>query len=196
MSSSWAKTGFDLQKQARADQKEIEKAGEKVGLWGSAGTSVGALIGLVGGGLLGGKVGAGLGTALGGKLGGEIGKSFSKKEYRDTLKGEGDQVFYREDAKEMGKLITDDITKTSLGLGLEAGMSYEEPRTEEEFKARDDMKQQRQDFMNNLGDQLMNLIKKTKVNKDKEKPGLKTFGENEMMNTSYDSNLESDNPFK
>ena len=201
---SWARTGFEMQKKAREDKEAIEDAAENVGLFGSIGTTLGTIVGTVGGGLLGGmigapKMGAAAGAGAGAKLGGEAGKMFASKENRDILKGEGDQTFYKTDATQLNRLITDDITKTALGQSVQTFFSTEE----DDYGAMDDvgdkkefetMKEKRSAVLNNIGTQLKNLIDKIKTDEEnKKKPELKTYG-NSMMNTSYDSKLE-ENPF-
>tara|TARA_R100001086_G_scaffold162396_1_gene87556 strand:+ start:353 stop:982 length:630 start_codon:yes stop_codon:yes gene_type:complete len=201
---SWARTGFELQKKAIEDKKAIEEAAENVGLFGSLGTTLGTIVGTVGGGLLGGligapKMGAAAGAGAGAKLGGEAGKMFASQDDRNILKGEGDQTFYKTDAQQLRKLITDDITKTALGQSVQTFFATEE----DDYGAMDDvgdkkkfqtMKEKRSDVLKNIGTQLKNLIDKIKTDEeDKKKPELKTYG-NSMMNTSYDSKLE-ENPF-
>jgi|9_EtaG_2_1085328.scaffolds.fasta_scaffold01785_3 hypothetical protein len=203
---SWARTGFEMQKKARKDKEAIEEAAEKVGLFGSVGTTLGTIVGTVGGGVLGGlvgaaKLGAAAGAGVGAKLGGEAGKMLSSKDNRDILKGEGDQTFYKTDAKQLNELITDDITKTALGQSVQTFFSTEEDDYgatdnvgEGEDKDFQTIKEKRSAVLNNIGTQLKNLMDKIKTDKeDKKKPELKTYS-NSMMNTSYDSKLK-ENPF-
>jgi len=200
---SWARTGYEIQKKAREDQKAIEDAAQNVGGFASGGTAFGTLLGAVGGGLLGTflgvpKIGAGLGATFGSKLGGEAGKMFSSKEDRNILEGKGDQTFYKTDAKQLERYITDDITKTSIGSGLQAFFTTEE----DQYLPKDAQgnnktaKEKRQAILDNIGSQLENLIKnlnsKRRYGKESE---VKELGDPlAMMNTSYDSKLE-ENPF-
>ena len=200
---SWARTGFELQKKAREDQKAIEDAAKNVGKFASGGTAIGTLFGALGGGLLGTfvgapRIGAGIGAAFGSKLGGETGRMVASKEDRNILKGEGGQTFYKTDADQLNRYITDDITKTSIGSGIQAFFTTEKDQYLPEDAQGKNLttKKKREAILDNIGSQLENLIKnlnsKRRYGKESK---VKELGDPlAMMNTSYDSKLE-ENPF-
>ena len=120
--TSWGAAGYKLQKDARDEQKELEKAGKRKGLWASVGSAIGGIAAL---GLTAtmGPFGAAIATAALTAGGGFIGKEvLTSKKNKDLLKAEGGK-FHKGGREEMDTAITQDVIKSSLQSGLAAGVA-------------------------------------------------------------------------
>ena len=117
---SFAKTGYLLQKDARDEQEELEKAARKKGLWSSVGSALGgiAALGLT---ATAGPVVAALATGalsgIGGLAGGEL---LTSKKNKDLLKGSGGK-FHKGSREELSDIIKEDILKSSISSAVSAG---------------------------------------------------------------------------
>ena len=117
---SWAAKQAMMNVQMRKDQKAIEEAASKKGLYGSIGSTLGTLAALafmpVGAPALAAGAYAGLGSLAGGVIGAE---GLTDPKYKNILSGEHKgSVFLKDDAKEMKKMLGDDLIKNALQTGV------------------------------------------------------------------------------
>ena len=108
----------------KQDKMTTEKAGRKRGLWGSIGSGLGGLVGL---GLTAGMgpIGAGIYTGLASGAGGFLGsRLLTDAKHKNVLRGEHKgTTFYKEEARELGRKVDEDIIATAGKTGLSAGMA-------------------------------------------------------------------------
>ena len=121
--SSAAYARYALKKDAADEQRELEKAAKKKGLWGSVGSALGGLGAMA---LTGGMVNpltvgliSGAASAAGGFAGSEL---LTSKKNKDLLKAEGGK-FHKGARGEMSEAITGDIIKGAATTALTAGAS-------------------------------------------------------------------------
>tara|TARA_R100000988_G_C3980500_1_gene156640 strand:- start:3 stop:515 length:513 start_codon:yes stop_codon:yes gene_type:complete len=117
---NWAVKQAMMNVQMKKDQKDIEEAASKKGLYGSIGSTLGTLaaLALAPAGIPALAMGAyaGLGSLAGGVIGAE---GFTNPKYKNILSGEHKgSVFLKDDAKEMKKMLGDDLIKNALQTGL------------------------------------------------------------------------------
>lgn len=113
---SWAAKQAMMNVQMRKDKKDIEEAASKKGLYGSVGSTLGTLAALAlmptGIPALAAGAYAGLGSLAGGVIGAE---GFTDPKYKNILSGEHEgSVFLKDDAKQMKKMLGDDLIKNAL----------------------------------------------------------------------------------
>tara|TARA_R100000458_G_C8259225_1_gene234891 strand:+ start:1187 stop:1699 length:513 start_codon:yes stop_codon:yes gene_type:complete len=113
---SWAAKQAMMNVQMRKDQKAIEEAAAKKGLYGSVGSTLGTLAALalmpVGAPALAAGAYAGLGSLAGGVIGAE---GLTSAKNKNILSGNHkSSVFLKDDAKEMKKMLGDDLIKNAL----------------------------------------------------------------------------------
>jgi len=117
---SWAAKQAMMNVQMRKDKKAIEEAASKKGLYGSIGSTLGTLAALAlmptGVGALAAGAYAGLGSLAGGVVGAEgLTSAKNKNILSGSHKG---SVFLKDDAKEMKKMLGDDLIKNALQTGV------------------------------------------------------------------------------
>tara|TARA_R100000231_G_C5305427_1_gene158827 strand:+ start:34 stop:555 length:522 start_codon:yes stop_codon:yes gene_type:complete len=122
---SWAAKQAMMNVQMRKDKKAIEEAASKKGLYGSIGSTLGTLAALAlmptGIPALAAGAYAGLGSLAGGVIGAE---GFTDPKYRNILSGKHEgSVFLKDDAKEMKKMLGDDLIKSALQTGVTTAFS-------------------------------------------------------------------------
>ena len=126
--SNAAYAQYALKKDAMDEQRELEKAGKKKGLWGSLGTAargLGAMALLGPAGLLAGATPLVAGLVSGGMsaAGGLAGKELlTSKKNKDLLKKEGG-MFHKGGREDMNQAITTDILKGAATSALTAGVA-------------------------------------------------------------------------
>jgi hypothetical protein len=117
---SWAAKQAMMNVQMRKDKKAIEEAASKKGLYGSIGSTLGTLAALAlmptGIPALAAGAYAGLGSLAGGVIGAE---GLTDPKYKNILSGSHKgSVFLKDDAKEMKKMLGDDLIKSALQTGV------------------------------------------------------------------------------
>lgn len=125
MATSWGAVNYQLQKDAGDEQRELEKAAKKKGLWGSIGSTLGGLgaMALTGGILNPLTVAAitGGASAAGGLIGSEGAMALSPRQ-KGLLTKEGGK-FHKGGREDMSQTITSDILKGAATSALTAGMT-------------------------------------------------------------------------
>ena len=123
MATNWGAASYLLKKDARDEEKEIEKAGKKKGLWGSIGSTLGGLGAMAfTGGVLN-PITLGLITGGASAVGGLAGSGLAlNKDEKKLLTKEGGK-FHKSDRKEMSETITGDILTGAATSALTAGMA-------------------------------------------------------------------------
>tara|TARA_Y100000401_G_scaffold87473_1_gene72950 strand:- start:4708 stop:5229 length:522 start_codon:yes stop_codon:yes gene_type:complete len=122
---SWAAKQAMMNVQMRKDKKDIEEAASKKGLYGSIGSTLGTLAALAlmptGVGALAAGAYAGLGSLAGGVVGAE---GLTSAKNKNILSGKHeDTVFLKDDAKQMKKMLGDDLIKSALQTGVTTAFS-------------------------------------------------------------------------